>query len=225
MRRRIRIVVADHQPSVRAGIRAALATQPDMVIVGEGACGDDVSHLCRQLQPDIVLLDINLPGPAAAEIVACLQTRCPSTRVLALTRHDDPWVGRLVAAGVAGYILKDETLETVVHAIRAVMHGGVWFSRSIIAKLARSGIAKPEAAGLSALTRRDRQLLEMISQGWSTARIAAELGFAQQTVRNYLSRLYRKLGVRSRAEAIVWARDHGQELAGPDADRSDTAEP
>ena len=101
MRRRIRIVVADHQPSVRAGIRAALATQPDMVIVGEGACGDDVSHLCRQLQPDIVLLDINLPGPAAAEIVACLQTRCPSTRVLALTRHDDPWVGRLVAAGVA----------------------------------------------------------------------------------------------------------------------------
>ena len=148
MSRPIRVVLADDHPVVRAGLRLTLTAEPDIVLAGEATSGDEARRLARELEPDVLLLDLSMPGPPAAETVAYLRERWPALRVLVLTAYDDDtYVRGLVAAGVAGYVLKDELAET--------------------------------------------------------------LYLSEQTVRNYLSRLYAKLGVHTRTEAVVWARDHG----------------
>lgn len=136
-----------------------------------------------------------------------LREHRPATRVLVLTAHDDDaYVRGLLAAGVAGYMLKDEASETLFHAIRGVVRGGTWFSQAIAAKLARAIVDGVD--GRPVFTDREEVLLRELEQGWDNAQIAAALHLSEQTVRNYLSRLYAKLAVRSRAEAIVWLRDH-----------------
>jgi DNA-binding NarL/FixJ family response regulator len=200
------VLLADDHPLVRTGLRATLATAPDIALAGEATSGDEARRLCRKLQPDVLLLDLAMPGPPAAATVQYLREACPGTRVLVLTAHDDDaYVHGLLAAGVAGYVLKDEVPETLLHAIRGVARGGVWFSQAIAAKLARSDLASGSVPDLSD---RDRELLLLLERGWGSGRMAAALNLSEQTVRNYLSRLYAKLGVRTRAEAMVWLRDH-----------------
>ena len=161
----------------------------------------------RELAPDVVLLDLHMPGPPPGATVAHLREQCPATRVLVLTAHDDDaYVRGLLAAGVAGYVLKDEVPEILLQAIRAVAQGGTWFSQAIAAKLAHA--VSRGAAGPPRFTEREEELLRAIDQGWDNAQIAETLHLSEQTVRNYLSRLYAKLDVRSRAEAILWLRDH-----------------
>ena len=203
----IRVVLADDHPLVRAGLRATLAAAPDLELVAEAATADEVQHLCRQHQPDVVLLDLAMPGPPPAVTVARRREESPALRVIILTAHDEEaYVRALIALGVAGYVLKDEAPEALVQAIHSVAQGGSWFSSTVIRTLAEPERPSP-AAG--ALTARERQLLGLLAQGWHNARIADELHLSEQTVRNYLSRLYAKLGVRSRAEVIAWLHDHG----------------
>lgn len=203
----IRVLLADDHPLVRAGLRATLAAAPDLALVAEAATADEVQHLCRQHQPDVVLLDLAMPGPPPAVTVARLREDSPALRVIILTAHDEEaYVRALIALGVAGYVLKDEAPEALVQAIHSVAQGGSWFSSAVIRKLAEPERPSP-AAG--ALTARERQLLGLLAQGWDNARIAGELHLSEQTVRNYLSRLYAKLGVRSRAEAMAWLHEPG----------------
>jgi len=139
--------------------------------------------------------------------VAYLREHCPEVNVLVLTAYDDDaYVRSVMAAGVAGYVLKDEMPETVVRAIRAVVRGDTWFSRPIVEKMVQMEDGRAEEPSL---TERERQILEMMAQGWDNAHIAAELCLAEQTVRNYVSGIYKTLKMRSRAEAIVWARERG----------------
>lgn len=202
----IRVLLADDHPLIRAGLRATLAPAPDIALVGEATTGDEARQHCRALQPDVLLLDLAMPGPPAAATVQHLREVCPKTRVLVLTAHDDDaYVHGLLAAGVAGYVLKDEVPETLLHAIRGVARGGVWFSQAIAAKLAR---ANRTSGTVPDLTDRDRELLLLLERGWGSGRMAVELNLSEQTVRNYLSRVYAKLGVRTRAEATVWLREH-----------------
>ncbi len=204
----IRVLLADDHPLVCAGIRATLSTEPDLTLVGEATNGHDAQRLCRELQPDVLVLDLRMPGPSAMETVAYIRAHCPAVRVLVLTACDeDAYVHGLVAAGVSGYVLKDEAPEVLAQAIRSVVQGGAWFSRRLVAKLVNREPA--DLAVQPCLTSRERQLLGLTMQGWDNARIAATLHLGEQTVRNYLRGLYAKLGVRSRAEAMVWARDHG----------------
>ena len=207
MTRPIRVLLADDHPLVRAGLRATLATAPDLALVAEAATADEAQRLCHEHGPDVLLLDLAMPGPPPAATVAYVGEQCPRTRVIVLTAHDEEAYARgLIAMGVAGYVLKDEAPEALVQAIRSVAQGGSWFSYAVIRKLAEPERPAP-AAG--ALTGRERQLLGLLAQGWDNARIAGELHLSEQTVRNYLSRLYAKLGVRSRPEAMAWLRDHG----------------
>ncbi len=207
--RPIRVVLADDHPLVRSGIRTAIAHEGDIAIVGEIADAYSIVDLCAELDPDVLLLDLNMPGSKPTDTVRLLKTRCPQLKVLILTAYDDDaYVRGLLSAGVAGYVLKDDALDSIARAIRTVSGGGSWFSQSVLNKLVDIRFAQGTDEKGSPLTERDQELLAMISQGWDNGHIASELDLAEQTVRNYVSRLYQKLGLTSRAEAIIWARDN-----------------
>jgi DNA-binding NarL/FixJ family response regulator len=203
----LRVILADDHPIIRAGLRTTLEAEPDIVVVGEAATGEQAQDLCRELQPDIMVLDLNMPGPKATETVAYVQEHCPQVRVLVLTAYDnEPYVRGLVSAGVSGYILKDEAPDALVQAVRSVVLGGTWFSQAVVKKLTTSPTRR--GAAEDDLTERERQLLGLLVLGWDNAHIARELNLGEQTVRNYLSRMYAKLGKQTRAETIAWAHEH-----------------
>jgi DNA-binding NarL/FixJ family response regulator len=152
------------------------------------------------------VLDLNMPGSPATATVAFVREHCPPVRVVVLTGYEDAYVRDLIAAGIGGYVLKDEAPEALVQAVRSVVSGGTWFSQPVVAQLV--GATSGAAPTGPPLTEREGQLLRLIARGWDNARIAEEVHLEQNTVRNYVSRLYAKLGVQTRAEAIVWARDH-----------------
>ncbi len=209
----IRVLLADDHAVVRRGLRAILADEPDLALVGEATTGAEAQLLCEELRPDVLLLDLSMADAPASVTVTVVRARSPQTRVVMLTaHHDEAAVRELVALGVVGYVLKDDTPEAVAQAIRSVMQGGTWFSRPVMATLVRmsAGAAgsAPDAAP-SRLTDRERQLLTLLAQGWEVPRMAAALGVTEPTLRNYLSRPYGKLGVHGRPEAMVWAHAHG----------------
>jgi DNA-binding NarL/FixJ family response regulator len=202
----IRVFLLDDHEIFRRGLRDLLAAESDIVVVGEAATGEEAQALCQELQPDIMVLDLNMPGPPATETVAYVQEHCPQVHVLVLTAYDDePYIRGLVSAGVSGYILKDEAPDALVQAVRTVVLGGTWFSQSIVRKL--TGPRKGGNSGPD-LTNRERELLGLLVLGWDNAHIARELNLGEQTVRNYLSRMYAKLGVQTRSETIAWAHEH-----------------
>lgn len=206
---KIRVLLADDHPLVRAGIRTTLTAQEDFELVGEAADGEQAQQLCQTHQPDVLLLDLHMPGPSALQTLALVREHLPSTRVIILTAYDDDaYVRSLVAAGAVGYILKDEAPEVVVRAVRSVMNGDTWYSEAIVEKLSQSP-ADTIQVGDAELTEREREILVMIGQGCDNAQIAESLSLAEQTVRNSISRLYSKLGLASRAQAIIWARERG----------------
>lgn len=207
MEESIRVLLADDHPLVRAGIRATLDADDGVTLVGEATDGYEAQRMGRELKPQVLLLDLNMPGPRPVQTVAYLREHCPEVKVVALTAYDDDaYVRGLVSAGVAGYVLKDEATDMVMRAIRAVVQGDTWFSRHIMEKLAQIGNKRDSDSNL---TGREKEMLEMVARGLDNTHIGVELSLADQTVRNYLSRIYTKLGVSSRAEAIVWARERG----------------
>lgn len=204
---RIRVLLADDHPLVRSGIRATLAGETAIEVVGEASNGLDVQRLCNDLQPDLLLLDLSMPGPSPLETISCVRRLSPDTRVLVLTAYDDDaYVRNIINIGIEGYLLKDEATEALVQAIVSVVQGGTWFSRVVMQKFV---VAKHDLEIDTGFTPRELELLAGIGRGWDNRRIASEFDLAEQTVRNYISRIYEKLGVRSRAEAVVWARQNG----------------
>ncbi|MBE7556830.1 MAG: DNA-binding response regulator [Anaerolineae bacterium] len=202
----IRVILADDHPLILTGLRTTLTAQADIELIGEATTGEEVQQLCLALRPDVLLLDLRMPGPPGLKTLAFLREHCATIKIIVLTAYDDDIYIRGVArAGAAGYILKDEAPEAVVQAIHTTVQGGTWFSRPVVDKLADLRKAEPH------LTERERQILSLIVQGWDNARIAAEVGLAEQTIRNHASHLYAKLGVKSRTEAVIWAKNRGWE--------------
>lgn len=203
----IDVIIADDHPLMRSGIRATLQSAADICVVGEASDGNEAQRLCRRLAPDILILDLNMPGPSFLETLTSLKKAAPSVNVLVLTAFDDGvYVRSLVKAGIAGYILKDEVPDALISAVRTVRHGGTWFSRAVFSKLYEVNLSD---GALRDLTDRERDVLGLVATGRDNGEIARELGLAEQTVRNYVSRVYEKVGVRSRVELAVWARDLG----------------
>ncbi len=206
----IRVLIADDHPLVRCGIRETLRAADDITIAGEASRGDEAQRLCRELQPDVLLLDLQMPGATAVETVTDVRAHCPQTRVIILTAYDDEvYVRRMLAEGAVGYVLKDEVTEVVLTAIRTAMQGGIWLSRAVSVKLATGKPRVQMRAEDPDLTERERQLLDGIAHGWRNGRIADELSLTEKTVRHYVSDLYAKLDVSSRGEAIIWAKERG----------------
>ena len=204
----VRVLLADDHPLVRSGIRATLENEASVALVGEATNGAEAQQMCLSLRPDIMLLDLSMPGPSPLETIAHVREQHPDTRILILTAYDDDaYIRGLMGAGIDGYLLKDEATEALVSAIITIQSGGTWFSRAVAQKMFewRSG----EKSAAFDLTKREEEMLSGIAQGWDNRRIAKEYELAEQTVRNYISRIYDKLNLHSRAEVVVWAREQG----------------
>jgi DNA-binding NarL/FixJ family response regulator len=201
----IRVLVADDHPLMRAGIRAQLAIEHDMILAGEAVDGHAVRQLGQELDPDVVLLDLSMPGPPVLETIAYLRQHHPKLKIIILTAYDDEAFVRGIVPHVAGYVLKDETTEAVTRAIRTVMQGDTWFSRSVVDKLIQLNTEKPFQVNEPALTKREWEVLRLLAQGCSNLQIAEMLSIAERTVRFHLRNICDKIGACSRIEAALWA--------------------
>ena len=200
----IRVLLVDDHPLIRAGVHSVLEEEKDITVVGETDTSEGLERLCEALQPDVVLLDLRIPGPPLNETVARLRSLSSPPHIILLSAYDDEiYIKLAVGTNISGYILKDEMPETVVKAIRTVVNGGTWYSETITRKISRL-ISSSHALNPD-LTPRELDVLDLLAQGYSNEQISKELGLAYQTVRNYVSRIYSKLGVHSRTEAAQWA--------------------
>lgn len=199
-----RVVLADDHPSVRAGLRAAIEEQPDLELVGEAADGLRALALVRHLAPDVLVLDLNMPGLSGVEVARTLQDEGTPTHILAVSAYEDePYVQGLFASGASGYITKEKPVGVIVEAVRAVARGeGRWF-------------VHPAAPDDLPITRRETDVLRLMAKGLSNEAIAHALYLSENTIRNHVASIYAKLGVRSAREAVAWAWEHG--LVTPDA--------
>lgn len=202
--KKIRVLVADDHPIVRSGTRELLERAHDITIVGEAARGDEVLALVGSLNPDVLLLDMEMPGKTGAEVARELQIIGSRVRVLVLSAHDnETYIMDLLANGAAGYLTKEETVDNIVDAVRGVARGeGGWYSRRAAAKIVSVVRRHPE--DLIVLTDREEEILNLVAEGWKNGRIAQELSLSERTVRFHLTNVYEKLGVSGRSEAIRW---------------------
>ena len=214
-----RVLVADDHTTFRAGLRALLETADDMAVVGEAASGEAALSAVDTLQPDVVLMDINMPGVDGLEATRRIVDRVPHVGVLVLTMHDDDeTVFAAVRAGARGYLLKGAPRADLLRAVRAVAAGEAIFgpgvARRLMAYFARPA-PRPDPTAFPELTEREREILDLVARGRSNAEITAELVLAPKTVRNHVSNILSKLQARDRSEAIVRAREAGMGGEGP----------
>jgi DNA-binding NarL/FixJ family response regulator len=209
----IRVLVADDHAAFRAGVASILATADGIVLAGEAASGEEAVIAAGTVDPDVVLMDVNLPGIDGVEATRRVVDGWPHVAVLVLTMHDDDdTVFAAIRAGARGYLLKGASRAEILRAIRAVAAGEAIFgpgvARRLVAFFARP-VPRADAAAFPGLTEREREILELIAQGRSNADITAALVLSPKTVRNHVSNIFSKLQVRDRAEAIVRAREAG----------------
>jgi RNA polymerase sigma factor (sigma-70 family) len=203
----ISLVLADDHPTVRAGLRSVLSEASDIRIVGEAEDGLEAQRLADQLRPNVLLLDLKMPGPRPAEIEKWVRVHCPETVTLILTAHDrDIYLTEMMEAGVAGYLTKDESSEQLIDAIRRAARGEQLFTEEQYARV--FNWRKAVGNKLENLTEREREVLQLLVQGLDNSTIASSLGVSPKTVAQHVSNLLEKLGVKSRLEAAAWAHDH-----------------
>ena len=202
----IRVLLADDHPIIRSGIRMLLEQAPDILVVGETDRGNEVTGLVQRLQPDVLLLDMEMPGKSGVDVAQELQSSAAPVRILVLSAYDDDeYIASLISTGAAGYLTKEEALNTIVDAVRGVARGeDGWFSRRAAAQIAALARKEQSRPGID-LTEREQEVILMLAEGWTNQRMAHELSVSERTVRFHLSNIYDKLGVSSRAEAIAWA--------------------
>jgi DNA-binding NarL/FixJ family response regulator len=212
----VRIVVADDQQVVRDGFAALLGSQPDFTVVGTASDGDEAVRVCRRLHPDVVLMDVRMPGTDGIEATRrlCAEPRPP--RVLILTTFDlDEYVYDALRAGASGFLLKDVTAERLFDAVRIVAAGDALLApnvtRRLIAEFARHR-PRTDAASiprLGELTPRETEVLRLLAEGLSNPEIAARMVVTEETVKTHVSHVLRKLGLRDRTQAVVAAYETG----------------
>jgi DNA-binding NarL/FixJ family response regulator len=211
----VRIIVADDHHVVRTGFAALLDTQPDFTVVGTASDGTEAVRICRQLSPDIVLMDVRMPVMDGIE--ATRQLAGPGgPRILILTTFDlDRYVYDALCAGASGFLLKDVTAERLFEAVRVIAAGEALLApavtRRLISEFARlrPRPGAPPAASLAILTPRETQVLRLVAEGLSNPEIAARLVVTEETVKTHVSRMLSKLGLRDRTQAVVTAYETG----------------
>lgn len=203
MQRLIRVLLADDHPVMRDGTSHILEKEADITVVGEVDHNDELETVCEEVRPDVILLDLLMPGMPALQVISRLHARCPRVRVVIFSAYEDyvP-VAELLRAGVSGFVHKDERPQMVVQAVRTAYRGGTVFSGPVMKRMQDVRSHEP-------LTEREREVLQRLTRGWTNDHIAGELSVTERTVRYHLSNIYNKLGVSGRSEAIAWAVRHG----------------
>jgi DNA-binding NarL/FixJ family response regulator len=208
----IRILIADDHGVLRAGLRALLSAESDLEVAGEAADGGETLRLVSELDPDVVLLDVNMPGPDGIEVTRRLKAVKPEVRVLILTVHEDEGLLReAIRAGASGYILKRAVESELIYAIHAVWRGDLYvhpaMTRALLQDLHSTLVA--DEAPVEPLTPREMEVLRLIAEGHTNRQIAEVLSISVRTVESHRANLMSKLGLHSRVELVRYAKRHG----------------
>ena len=207
---RIRVALADDHPVVLAGVKALIQAAPEMDLVGEAADGHAALKLILELRPDVVVMDISMPGLTGLELVQHVGLERSEVKMLVLTVHEDrAYVQRVLSAGARGYLLKRSAAEELVRAIRAVHAGGLYVDPAIAGKFVQTGASDSFSGDGLALSEREEEVLKLAAQGHTNKEAAARLGLSIKTVESYKARAMEKLGLKTRAEIVRYglARD------------------
>jgi DNA-binding NarL/FixJ family response regulator len=209
----LRILVADDSTAFREGLAALLASVDGLALVGEATGGDEAIRAALELQPDVVLMDLNMPGRNGIEATRAIVSSAPHIAVLVLTMHeDDDSVFSAVQAGARGYLVKGARQAELLRALHAVADGGAVFGPAIARRMVAFFAAAAQASSTARfpdLTAREREILELVARGRSNAQIAEQLVLSAKTVRNHVSNIFTKIHVVDRSQAIVKAREAG----------------
>lgn len=207
-RSRIRVAIADDHTLVRQGTHEILRHAPDIEVVGEAAQGEEAITLVETLEPDVLLLDVRMPGLNGIDVTRKVGEMSPKTRVLLLSAYDDvDYVVEALGAGAAGYLLKTTPGDELVEAVRAV-HSGTSVLQDSLSRGLALRVARPDQGG-PRLSDRELEVLRLTGRGLASKEIAAKLQISQRTVEGHLNNIYAKLGVNSRTEAVVQAASRG----------------
>ena len=212
MGERVRVLIADDHPVFRDGLASLLATQPDVEVVGTAADGAEAVRRSAELAPDVIVMDLQMPGMNGIEATRAIAEAQPDVRVLVFTMgEEDGTVLSAMRAGARGYLVKGAGQDEVARAISTVHAGGLVFGSSLALRIADllSGAAAPDRSAFPQLTERELEILDLIAAGRNNAQIASALFLAPKTVRNNVSNILAKLQATDRAEAIIRARDAG----------------
>jgi two-component system response regulator NreC len=209
----IRVLIADDHAILRAGLRALLDAQRGFEVVGEAEDGVEASRKARELRPDVVLMDLSMPGPPSGTVIRQVRRVCPKARVLVLTMRDDAaYLASALSAGAAGYVVKKVADAELVSAIRAVHGGRMFVDITQTVSPARKPVVRntgKERQAPKALSRREREVLQLLAQGYSNQQVADQIQVGVKTVETYRTRLRKKLGLKDRAELYRFAEESG----------------
>lgn len=202
----IRVILVDDHPALRMGLRIVLEQAPDVQVVAEAGTGEEALALMEALQPDVAVLDCQLPGLSGAQVAAEIRRLGLPTRVLALSAYtDDAVIQGMVQAGALGYLLKEEAPAAIVDAVRAAARGEGRWSAAVIARLAAGAVSPAQTEAQDDLTERELDVLRLLARGWDNHQIGGALQISERTVRFHLRNIYNKIGAQTRTEAAVWA--------------------
>ncbi|MDT8897132.1 MAG: response regulator [Thermanaerothrix sp.] len=207
---KVRILIADDHPVIRQGLSAMLSSVEGFEVVGEASNGQEAMDLALRIVPDIVLLDLRMPGMDGVQAMRLIRAQCESIRFIILTVYDnDEYIFEGIRAGASAYLLKDVTRDELINAIREVHRGQSLLHPQITRKLFEKVSGSGEVEHSSALTDRELEILRMMANGASNKQIAARLKISSHTVKTHVSNIYQKLEVNDRAEAVAKAIRHG----------------
>lgn len=202
---RIRVLIADDHALVRSGLRALLEAQPDFNVVGEAEDGAVAAERCRKFAPDVVVMDLAMPGRGGLKATEDVRRECPAVKVVVLTMHDDEAYVRLARlAGAAGFVLKKSLATELIKAIHAVQSGKTFFPAMDLPPPGRPG-----RSALELISEREQEILGLIALGHTSAEIAAKLHISDKTVETHRAHIFEKLGLQNRAELVRFALEHG----------------
>ncbi|MFF2942195.1 response regulator [Streptomyces niveus] len=210
----VRVVLADDQPLIRSGLRVLIADHPDLDVVGEAGTGAQAVRLVRELRPDVVVMDIRMPGIDGIEATGLITAGPESARVVVLTTFDDDeYVYAALRAGASGFLIKDMSLEGILSAIRVVAAGEALIAPSVTRRLIEEFAARPEPApparAVAGITGREREVLVLVGRGMSNSEIAERLVISVATAKAHVARLFSKLEARDRVQLVIIAYEMG----------------